>query len=692
MQGNGTYSDKQADERMTAQYKESEKKVGEVNAKAARIEKLVYGKLGTGQLDAMGYPDFTVPLFRKYDDSVTSAIYYRNPRLAVRKRREASDVAKKRAEVEQRKLEYYVRETDLMYQISLAFAEVRTKGVGYVEAFWDENREFSRIKHAPFNKTYVDVDTDGSASVNDLMWVARKEVYGLTEAKERWPEFDFSETRGEPDVGMTERFHVGIDNMEPSNPLVSNDTLTRRVTVLKVYLRDTESASGMDSPQLANSPEIGENEHESEEPTWDGDHGEEEDHEVMYQKAKQVAYYEVRNEGLYLISKEKQDFVCDDFAVIPLRVTTDPRTFYSYPLLEPFYDIANQAAQMLRINSAQARKHAKSIHILDSEYWTQDEAKQLNDGPDHQFYVKEDLARAENSFTTMDLGEPKEFVTKTASLFYDLFRELSSLDALTLGGGSESKERSATGSALLDKRAERIARKMADEFQAFVDRVFRTISQLDRSLMTRTQVQKIVGEDLTVDEAVWPNKWEDDAILGEYDVVIESGSMRYVSEEQQVQDMNNLQQSWVQFLAQIPDMQQGLGPKMTAMLIESQYRMLIRQAELLGVPNPEEFLVPADQTLAALQEKADQDAEQQQREAEMQAQAAAAQSQGQAQPPVMPQPGTPGPEVPQDITPQAASEQADMILAGTMDVEQAHPMAQMMAAKRVAEQQAGQAA
>ncbi len=275
---------------------------------------------------------------------------------------------------------------------------------------------------------------------------------------------------------------------------------------------------------------------------------------------------------------------------------------------------------------------------------------------------------------------------ENASAWYDLFRELSSLDALTLGGATGSKERSATGSALLDKRAERLARKYANEFHAFVNRVFRTISQIDRSLMTRKQVQEIVGPEVEVNEEIWPNDWDDDAVLAEYDVVIEAESMRYVSEEQRVADQSAMEDRWIQFVAQLPSVMKEMGAKAASIMADKFFQSILRHAELLGIPNPEEILVTADELLEALEEKAEEDRMAAERQAQQQAQMAA-QSPGSVQPQAMPRPGTPGPEVPTAMTPQAISEQVQMILDGTMDVEQAPPEVQQAAMEVVAQQQ-----
>lgn len=705
------------DQQMTVQVSAAQKCRQAAESDAQRIEKLVYGQMSTGDLDSLGLIDVTVPLFRKYDDAITSSIYYRNPKLSVKKSEGQDENKAILAKVEQRKLEYYVKETSLMNAIALAFAECRTKGTGFVHCQFDDSRGFTIVRHSPFRCTLVDCDADNSPSIEDLMWASRERVFGLDAAKKKWPDHKFKDVHGSPTIPFTETFRIHEDGIEGSAPDMSAEQVTERVKILFVYLRGTDSAEAQDSPQLANSKPIGEAkvagaaEAEPDEddsngkeygPTWDGDHGvddedegkgeekREKEPESLYGKAKQVAIYEVCGDGLYLIKKEKLNYVCDDFPIIPLRLTTDPDKFYAYSLLSPFYDIARQAEEMLRVNATGARKHSKTIAVFDEDQWTDEEIDAINNGPDFQGYKKKDILRASNAVAFLDIGKPKEFVVDSAKLFYDLFRDLSNLDALTLGAVADSKERSATGSALLDKRAERLARKMADEFQAFVSRVLRTITQIDRSLMTRERVQKIVGPDIEVTQDVWPNKWSEDDILGEYDVVIKSGSMRYVSDEQRAQEMNSVSDRWNQFIARMPEMLQTLGADATVIIAEKFFTQILRACEFLEIENPEEILPSADKLLTALRAKAEEERKRAEQEAQAQAQAqaqAAMQQQmvpGQPQPQPLPPDGTAVQGPPGDITTQAAVAMAQQILSGQMDPAGAPPEAQMLAAAAIA--------
>lgn len=697
----GDYTPRKLDERMTAQVRSAKEARQDAESKAGRIERLVYGKMSEGTTDAMGYIDMTVPLCRQYDDAISSSVYYRNPKFRTRRREGQPEVAKTRAEIEKRKLEYYVRETDLMESIALAFAEQRTKGVGFVECIFDDKRGYTTARFSPFAKTLVDCDTDDSPRVADLMWAGRERVYGLNAARKRWPEHHWKDVHGTPETPATERFSITEGGIDPGADHTPIEQLTQRVKVLTVYLRGEETADAQDAPQLANASDDpddaleAQGHEKADEPAEKDESDEKAEPKSLYGKANQVAYYEVCGDGLYLIEKRKLEFVCDGFPIIPLRTTTDPRKFYAFSPLEPYYDLARQAEELLRINATAARKHAKTIMVLDKEVWTDEEAAAIESGPDFRVFLKDDLMRATQSMQMMEIGEPKEYVTNLSRMYYGLFRELSNLDALTLGAPGEDRgvERSATGSALLDKRAERLARKMGSEFQAFVDRVLRTISQIDRSLMTRAQVQKIVGADIEVTPDVWPHEWDEDAILGEYDVVIEAGSMRYVSEQQAVGEMRELANEWIGFVTQLPDMLQKMGPDATAILAGKFFKYIMRQADMLDISNPEDFLPTADELYQALVAKAQQDAQQAQMEAEAQAMAAAQQAAaGAAGAPVLPPPGPPAPAVESEITPQALSVMAEKILSGEMLPEQAPPEAALMAAAKLAAMQQPQPA
>ena len=118
---------KPVDGAMTARRTAAEQQRKRVLEDAKRIEKLVYGEMSEGATDGAGYVMTNVPLFVKYNEALSSAIFYKNPKLQVRKREGQGQVAAVRAEIERRKLEYYVNETDLMDNIKLCFAEARTK-------------------------------------------------------------------------------------------------------------------------------------------------------------------------------------------------------------------------------------------------------------------------------------------------------------------------------------------------------------------------------------------------------------------------------------------------------------------------------------------------------------------------------------------------------------------------------------
>jgi hypothetical protein len=661
------------DAAMTARRNSAVKKRARVLETAERIEKLVYGAMSDGEKDGAGYVLTNVPLFVKYNEALSSAIFYKNPKLQVRKREGQGEIAAVRAEVERRKLEYYVHETDLMDNIKLCFAEARPKGTAFVECHFDRVRGHATARWSPFAQTLVDSDTEHSPRVADLMWTGRERAYSLAAAKERFPDYKWHDVYGAPDTDAPERFKVTETGMDRLGGGESEDN--KRVRVLTVYMRGTKTASAKDASQLArpSEPEDG-TESESE-----GDYDQSDapadkpqqaqKSEALYKGGNQVAHYEICSDGLYLIASGKADYVCDDFPLIPLRITVDPREFYAHSMFLPFYDLARQSEAMLRIANTQARKHARTVHLLDEQVFTDEEAATINEGPDHVLLRKKDVMRAANSMQKMDFGEPKQFVQESARMNMEIFRDLSSMDALTLGspGGGQGVERSATGSMLLDKRAQRLAQKFADEFEAFVARVLRTISQIDRSLMTRAQVQKIVGEDIQVTEEVWPNEWDEKDILGEYDIIIESGSMRYVSEEQKVADMNALVDRWVQFIAQVPDMAQKIGPPATSLLAHRFFRAIQRQAQLMGVPNPEEFLVSAEELLQALN-LAPQPAP-----ADMPPEATVN--------PATPSADTPPLVADPSITPQAIAEMAHAILAGTLDPQSAPPEAQLMASE-----------
>lgn len=651
---------KPVDGAMTARRTAAEQQRKRVLEDAKRIEKLVYGEMSEGATDGAGYVMTNVPLFVKYNEALSSAIFYKNPKLQVRKREGQGQVAAVRAEIERRKLEYYVNETDLMDNIKLCFAEARTKGTAFVECHFDKQRGYTTARWSPFEQTLVDADTDHSPRVADLMWMGRERTYSLAAAKEKFPGHRWHDVFGAPDVDEPSRFSVTTEGMNRLGGASATDN--KRVKVLQVYMRGTDTADAKDAPQLAvpaTTDEDGEPEEKPEKP----------EAEALYKGGGQLAYYEICSDGLYLIAVQKADYVCDDFPIVPLRITTDPRQFYAFSMFEPFFDLARQAESMLRIANTQARKHARTVMILDEAVFTDEEVAQVNRGPDFLALRKKDVMRAANSMQKMDFGEPKTFVQDSARMNMEIFRDLSSMDALTLGsaGGGQGVERSATGSMLLDKRAQRLAQKFADEFEAFVARVLRTISQIDRSLMTREQVQKIVGDDIQITDEIWPNVWDEKDIIGEYDIIIESGSMRYVSEEQKVADMNALVDRWVQFIAQVPDMAQKIGPAATALLAHRFFRAVQRQAQLMGVPNPEEFLVSADELLTALNLVPQQAPEAMPPEAAVN--------------PAPPSADTPPLVADPNMTAQAIAEMAHAILAGTLDPQSAPPEAQLMASE-----------
>lgn len=663
---------KAIDKTMTARRVAAEQKRDQVLADAERIEKLVYGEMSSGGTDGAGYVLTNVPLFVKYNEALSSSIFYKNPKLQVRKREGQGELAAIRAEVERRKLEYYVRETDLMDNIKLCFAETRCKGTGFVECHFDHVRGYTTARWSPFAQTLVDSDTDHSPRVADLMWMGRERTYSLAAAQKKFPGYKWSDVYGAPDNAEPERFRVRSEGMDKLGGGDSSDH--KRVRVLQVYMRGTDSADAKDAPQLAvpsDKDADGEKDAAADKPAKTD--------AALYKGGNQVAYYEICTDGLYLIRVESADYVCDDFPLIPLRITVDPRQFYAYSMFVPFYDLARQAEAMLRIANTQSRKHARTVMLLDEAVFTPEEVAQVNNGPDFLALRKKDVMRAANAMQKMDYGEPKQFVHDSARMNMEIFRDLSSMDALTLGspGGGQGVERSATGSMLLDKRAQRLAQKFADEFEAFVARVFRTISQLDRSLMTREQVQKIIGEDIALTEEIWPNEWPEQDIIGEYDIIIESASMRYVSEEQKVADMNALVDRWVQFIAQIPDMAQKIGPPATALLVQRFFAAIQRQAQLMGVPNPEEFLVSAAEMLQAL------NLAPQMAQPDMPPEAAVN--------PAPPSAETPPLVADPNITPQAIAEMAHAILAGTLDPQSAPPEAQLMASE-IAMQGAAEAA
>jgi hypothetical protein len=684
-----------ADDTMTRRFENARKRRTQATERGKRVEDLVYGTMNDGGIDAAGLVEFSVPVFSKYNTAFTSGIYYRNPKLQVRRREGRGDVESARAIVERRKLEYYIHETNLMLDIKLAFAECRTQGTGFVELYFDEKHGRSALRWAPFKQVLVDPDTDDSPRIEDLMWCARERTYGLAHARKKWPKYEWRNTHGEPgDESGTESYRVGKDNMEGIGADRARDSLNHsgsRVRVLCVYLRGTEQAEGGDAPQMALDREPGE--HEGNGENKDADKGNENADEpggadtrsTLYENAKQVAYYEMGADGLYFIEKRKLDYVLDDFALIPLRVTTDTRGFYAHSVLATFYDLARQMESMLRIGNTQATTSGRSIWLLDEAVFTDEQERAIQDGPNNLTLRVKDVIRAENAIKRVDFGEPKTFVNDNARLNHEVFRDLSSIDAMTLGspGAGGGVERSATGSALLDKRAQSVIKLFADEFEIFVAQVLRALSQMDRSLMTRDQVQKIIGNDIELDHSIWPNKWDEDAILGEYDVIIKSGSMRYASIEQQVADMNALIDRWIQFIAQIKDMATALGPVATALIVSRFFNGIIRQAELMQVDIPEEIVVGAKELLDALEQKPPEPPP------------APSVPTGVGQPPAMPSPGTPPPAAappmaaPEGFTDQAIVEMAYAILEGSLDAQSAPPEAAMMASKILMERGEG---
>lgn len=611
-----------------------------------------------------------LPLLAKHDTALAAAVYFQKPRIINNVPDGAPPVAVRRSIIEERKLAYYVRETDLMDQLELAFADARPYGRGFVELSFDQVRGHSCARFVPFSQALVDNETDHSTRSGDQRWTGRELTMSLSAAKERWPDYKFSayDEPGAASASPTLRVREE-QTADPASIGAGNSGQPEgRVRIVRLYLNgdNPETPKGDITAGPGEPVEEGESE---------GGSGEEpeqvKDTEALFDHGvNEVAYFEVRADNtLKLIEKRPCDYVIDLDAtpIIGCSITVDVTDYYSVPVFRPYWSLANQADWMMSVVNTDARVHSMIRWVLDSEVFTPSDVEKLLSGKHNDALLKPNVRQVVDAMKKIDFGQPSPVARQAADLCMALYGQLSNLEVITLEG-SERSHQSATVGALQDKRAQLLVAMYASKFEAFVCKVFRMLAQIDRSLMTREQVAAIVGADV-VDEEAWPEKMEPEEIRREYWIDLETRSMRFVSEDQQAQELTTLLTQQTQMLAAASKMPPGVA----ALFIRSANATLSRVSRILHIPNAQELMIDPEELLAAMQPPAPP---------EPAPQTMAPSSNSVSDSPSLPvPPAAAAPLQNSGMNSQAITKMAILIARGQLDPKQAPPEARQLASE-----------
>jgi hypothetical protein len=524
--------------------------------------------------------------------TIVPSVISRPATFTSRARSGANEVLFKRGRVQVEIAKYIYREQGMHQQSAAVLDDSMTYGDGFAEIDFDPERNLPRHRWISAERVLLDCETDGSPFAFQQRWRGVQQVMPLFDAKALWPDHEFKPVRSARD-----------DSDEDAG-----DTLpSALVRIVRIYVKG-DNPYRNDGKLAAKPGETVESPSTSE---ADNDKAGDTEYDP-YSGKDELLIFEQRGSaesGVFeLVARQDWPFPCDDFPIQSLRLTLDVTGPYSHSIYQPAHGLQEMQSWALAFYNTDLHRTAQRKFIYKKAAWNGVNIRDLLENPENLTAIGVDNDQclpSRGGLEKVDFGQPNPGLKEALSINANEYERVTALDELRAEGRSH---RTATDAQIMNQAAQLRLGYFADQVEYFIRDCMKKALQCALYRMTAEQVADVVGPEMLefapeVDSdgsqvmvsEIWPDSLKDvEAIRRNVDIQVEPRSMRFVTAEQEVQDLAALHDRQMNFVGMCGKLGLQVQP---APLVKTHNAVIRRMAELLHVPNPEEILLDLDSVL-----------------------------------------------------------------------------------------------
>ena len=502
---------------------------------------------------------------------------------------EACELEKQRGKVYVELAKAIYAKSKVHQELLAAVDDAMQYGAGWLEVDFDVEHTMPRIRWQSTERVMVDMEADDDPFGKTQRWRAvcwtMSHEDAKYNAKNMWDAASHEFT--------PESYTFADDDDEPNDGSPSaNKAPTEYVKLVRVYV-------------AGNSPHI-------ERAKLDADTDdqiEEVGKDDVYSGRNEVLIMEATGrwddcDSYKLITRFDWPYPVDigDFPLEPVKITHCNRSFYPYSIYQPGHSLQIALNWAMRYYNTDAYRSARRLIGYMEGAFDKNTLEAALHGVDNlnaiPFKSQGDMERA---IKPIDFGQPNPALEKTIAGNQVQYDKATGLDAFNLEARSH---RTATDAAIQNEESQLRVGAMADRVEEAVTNAMRKALMCARALMTAEEVADVIGPELLkledrVDEKgnvvkyspVWDDRVADPkAIRREVDIHLEQRSLRFVSPEQELNDMDRLAMKQIEMLKVVGDINVQ-NPVLAEAFARANNAMIRAYADRLHLPNADEYLI-----------------------------------------------------------------------------------------------------
>lgn len=547
-----------------------------------------------------GWFQTTVPAHGMLYSVLAPALLARRPTYINRARKAAPEDERARGKIYAELAKIVERESRVHDAMGYALRDCVQYSVGWLMTEFDPERRLPIVRYVPASRVLVDQETDGRGDVRSLRWVAEKRSIPIEDArylaKNEWgaKNYEFEPVKNTWDDDDSDQDEFATDDDGGAS------CPTEFAKLVFVYVKGN-------NPNTRNARVKGAA--VTERPTGDSGYTGRDECVILEAVSSRGSS---GSDGYRFVASIPWQFPTDqdEFPLTPLRLTIADTGFYGPSILQVGHNLQVMLNWTLTWYNTDAYLSSRRVISYNKDAFESDKAvKAAFDSPDNLVVIPGKRTLTPADVNVVDFGKPSPTLQEAYAGNLTQYRSVTGLDAFDMEARSH---RTATDAAIQNEGAQLRIGSLADQVENTYRSVMRKALQCARRHMTAPEVASWIGEGLMQFEQIATEVdpltgaatqstnltplWDDrnntpEAIRKEVDVDIEPRSVRFVSPEQEVNDIQLLIAKQLELskvvqeavAAQMVDFARGLAKSGNA--------ALMAMAERLHLPNAEEILL-----------------------------------------------------------------------------------------------------
>lgn len=536
-----------------------------------------------------GWNKTSIPAHGMLCSVLSPSLLARKPVYINRARKAASEIERARGRVYAELARVIERESDVHGKMAAALEDTYPNTASWLFVDYDPERQLPVVRHVPCSRVLVDPETDGAPDMRAVRWVAEKRTLPIADA--RWLAENVWGAKDYEFTPVTQTWDEDDEEVE-----AEDEVPTRFAKLLFCYIKGN-------NPNTT-AAKIGATADEKVEDSAKDDAYSGKDELLILECAGDEDSYD----DYKLVARQPWPFPCDldELPATPLRLTRplSGKGFYPDSILQPSHELQKALDHAITFWNTDAFNSCRRFITYNGAIFKDDnDVQRVLGGGDNLALLRGERAVGDQDLRAVNFGQPNPSVEKAFAINSQQYDQVSGKIAFD----SEQRNRShqtATGAAISNESAQVRIGALADMVEECYVSVMRKALQCARRWMNAEQVATWIGEDLMMFETM-PTEdgqgvrasplWNDmdrtpEAIRREVDVAIEPQSIRFVSKDQQANDIQLLMGKQNEAaLTIMKTVEMGAIPLAKAMAKASNAAILAL-AETLHLPNADDFL------------------------------------------------------------------------------------------------------